>query len=67
MIKYPSTPEEWKDVAAKFEERWNFPHAVGAIDGKHIAMNKPGKSGLVFYNYKGFFSPTLLTVVDADY
>ena len=67
LIKCPSTQEEWKDVADKLKEQWNFHHAVGAIDGKHISTKKTGKSGLLFYNYKGFFSIILLAVVDKDY
>ena len=67
LIKCPSRPEEWKDVAAKFEECRNVPHAVGAIDGKHIAMKNLIKSGSVFYNYNGFFSIILLAVVDEAY
>ena len=43
-LKVPSTistMEEWHEISRKFEERWQFPNCVGAIDGKHIVMQPP--------------------------
>lgn len=59
--------EDWKDIAKHFFYRTNFPNCVGAVDGKHIRLQKPSNSGSVFYNYKNYFSIVLLGVVDADY
>lgn len=46
---------------------WQFTNCLGAIDGKHINFRKPQHSGTDYYNYKGFFSIVLLSVVDANY
>ena len=44
-----------------------MPHVIGAIDGKHIAMDCPKGTGSQCYICKGFFSLVLLAVCDARY
>ena len=44
----PSTPDEWQEVAKDFNNLWNFPNCVGAIDGKHIVMRKPHHGGSTY-------------------
>lgn len=65
-LKVPSTEEEWKHISTRFEERWNFPHCIGALDGKHVNILPPPNSGSHYYNYKGFNSIVLMALVDAD-
>lgn len=59
--------EDWIEISEKFESRANFPHCVGAIDGKHIRIIKPCHSGTDFFNYKKFFSIVLIAIADTDY
>ena len=63
----PRTEEEWKSVADKTFDCWQFPNTVGAMDGKHISLFHPKGSGSEYYNYKGFFSLVMLALVDYDY
>ena len=67
LLFCPTTEQRWRDLADQWYQRWNFPHTVGAIDGKHVACKAPRNSGSEFYNYKGFYSVILFAMVDADY
>lgn len=63
----PKDESEWKMIETEFNNKWNFPHCVGAFDGKHICLQAPMNSGTEFFNYKGMFSIVLFGVVDANY
>ena len=63
----PNSPEDWEKMEEKFRTIWNVHHAVGAIEGKHIAMKKQKKSGSDYYHCKGFFSMVLLALVNTEY
>ncbi len=67
LITCPTTAEEWSVIAREYQQRWNVPHACGALDGKHVAIRRPARSGSLYHNYKGFFSVVLMALVDANY
>lgn len=55
-------------LGTNFEKGANFPHCLGAVDGKHIRIINP--LGLMlwwFDNYKGYASVVLIAVADLDY
>ncbi len=67
FIGVPSTSQEWIKIAKRFNDIWNFPNCLGAVDGKHVVMRKPWHAGSAFHNYKNSESIVLMAVADADY
>lgn len=67
FLQLPTSGEEWKSIAKDYEDIWSFPQCLGSMDGKHIRIMCPNKSGSHFFNYKKFHSIVLFAVVDAHY
>uniref|UniRef100_A0A182PGU3 DDE Tnp4 domain-containing protein n=1 Tax=Anopheles epiroticus TaxID=199890 RepID=A0A182PGU3_9DIPT len=65
-VKFPSSEDEWLQVSRQFEERWQFPHAIGVIEARHVKIRKPANGGSEYFNYKSFCSIVLLAIVDAS-
>jgi len=67
---YLSKPneEKWKSIANYgFGKTAQFPHCLGAVDGKHIRVQNFPDSGSMNLNYKNYFSIVLMAIVDSDY
>lgn len=67
FLRPPKSSDEWKRISEGFADIWNFPHCIGAIDGKHIIMQAPPNVGSQYYNYKGTHSIVLMAVCDYNY
>lgn len=63
----PPDEQKVKQISREFWQIWNFPNCAGAIDGKHIRILCPKKSGSLYFNYKNYFSTVMLAIVDAKY
>ena len=58
---------DWKRIADDFEEVWNMPNVIGAVGWKHMVIGCPKGPGTQDYNYKGFYSRSLLAICGAKY
>ncbi|XGW16874.1 hypothetical protein V3C99_001926 [Haemonchus contortus] len=63
----PLTREVFERIAAKAHKKFDYPRAVGFMDGKHINVKKLAHSGAMYYNYKRTHSIILLVLADCDY
>lgn len=60
------TKQQFTKISEEFYRKWNFPNVLGCIDGKHVRIRCPNRTGSLYYNYKDFFSIVLLALVDAN-
>lgn len=60
-INYLSPPDasKWKCIAKEFNNKWNLPNCVGAVEGKHIRITRPP--------YREKCDVILLASCDANY
>ncbi|GFR92459.1 protein ANTAGONIST OF LIKE HETEROCHROMATIN PROTEIN 1 [Elysia marginata] len=58
---------EWIEISNMFETKLQFPHSLGAVDGKHVTISPPPDSGSYFYNYKGFHNLVLMAIANENY
>nr|CAI5855369.1 unnamed protein product [Callosobruchus analis] len=65
--KFPKSEAEWIHIGSDFNERWQFPNSLGAVDGKHIRIRPPSGSGAYYYNYKQFHSIVLMGIANSNY
>lgn len=59
------TENEWIGIANAYEQLWHFPNCLGALDGKHISIEKPSLSGSCFWSYKKKHTFVLMAIADA--
>ena len=61
------TEDIWKESAEKFNNMWQFPNCIGSIDGKHVTVKCPPRTGSQHFCYLKKFSVVLMAIVGADY
>lgn len=62
-----NSTEELQEIEKAFNEKWNFPGCIKAINGKHVAVRVLMFSGNEYYNYKNVFDLILIAEVNAYY
>ncbi|CAJ0599238.1 unnamed protein product [Cylicocyclus nassatus] len=55
-----------EQVARTAQEIFDYPRAVGFMDGKHIILQKSARWGSAYWNYKHYHSIILLAIRNCD-
>lgn len=63
--KFPSSAEEIREAKQLWQEKYNFPSAIGALDCTHVRIPKPLDYGDEYINRKGFASLNVQATCDA--
>ena len=66
-LNVQNAEKEWIRFVERFNLHWNFPNALGAIDGKHITIQRPAGGGSIYYNYKHTHSVVLMAIAGPNY
>ena len=54
FVKPPRCETDWLEIARDFEEIWNLPNVVDALDEKHIQIEAPANSERSSITIKNF-------------
>ena len=52
FVRTPASEEERLEISKLFEKRWNYQHALGALDEKHVSIRKTENVTSFYYSYK---------------
>ena len=63
-VQFPNR-KKWLNIAEDFQLNSHFPNCLGALDGKHIRVEKPANAGATCKNYKKFHSLILMAMCDS--
>ena len=66
FIKFPLTRQELQELIDEFEEEYEIPQIVGAIDGCHIEINAPPENHEDYFNRKQQYSVNLQAIVNCN-
>ena len=67
FISLPYSPDELHKIAAKFENRSNYPNALEVINCKHVIIKNAANCGSFYCNYKKKNSVILMAVAGPNY
>ena len=66
VLHCQTTTEEWKELHRSLLTTGISKNATGALDGKHITIHYPPGDGFKYFNYKGFHSIVLFSLVGSN-